>query len=106
MQIIPTSRLPGQTFNVVLAGQNCTISLYWRQSRLYMDLSVGPNQVCQGAVCQNCVSILQSKSRFFSGSLHFFDLEGDRHPHWEGLNQRYFLVYVEPDESVPDKLRF
>lgn len=110
MQQIPLSQLPAQTFNVVLAGQNCTISIYWRQERLYLDLSVGATVICRGAVCQNRADVLQSKSKDFAGTLHFFDLEGDRAPQWEGLNNgssgRWILVYVEEGEELPRKLRY
>lgn len=113
MQQIPLSQLPAQTFNVVLGGQNCTIALYWRQERLYLDLSVGAIAICQGAICQNRANVLQSKTKDFSGTLHFFDLEGDRPPHWQGLHTgaadsagRWILVYLEANEAMPQKLRY
>lgn len=110
MQQIPLSQIPGQTFNVVLAGQYCTISVYWRQERLYLDLSVGATVVCQGAVCQNRADVLQSKSQYFSGTLHFFDLDGDSPPRFEKLNTgsagRFVLLYLEDGEELPELLRF
>ena len=111
MQQIPLSKIPAQTFNVVLGSsdatrQNCTLSLYWRQTRLYLDLSTADGDVCKGAICQNRADILQSRSRHFDGSLHFFDLEGIRPPHWEGLNDRHVLVYVEKGEELPETLRY
>ena len=110
MQQINISAIPAQTFNVVLHGQYCTISLYWRQERLYLDLAVGAEVVCQGAVCQNRADILQSKSRYFAGTLHFFDLEGDAPPHWAGLHTgadgRFMLLYLEDGEEMPELLRF
>lgn len=106
MQIIPLSQLPAQTLNVVLADQYCTISLYWRQTRLYLDLSVGAFAVCQGAICQDRASVVQSPSRYFNGSLHFYDQEGRRPPQWEGLNTRWVLLFLEEGEEIPEGLRY
>jgi hypothetical protein len=95
---------------VVLGGQYCTLSLYWRQERLYLDLSVGAAAVCRGAVCQNRADVLQSPSRDFAGTLHFFDREGDRPPCWEdvhsGVSGRWMLLYVEDGEEIPAELRY
>lgn len=110
MQQIPLSHIPAQTLHVVLSGQYCTISVYWRQERLYLDLSVGTTVICQGAICQNRADVLQSKSRHFSGTLHFYDMEGDRPPQWErlhtGASGRWALLYLEDGEEVPEALRY
>jgi hypothetical protein len=109
MLTIPLSRIPAQTLNVILAGQYCTLSVYWRQERLYLDLSVGAIAICQGAICQNCADVLQSRSQDFAGTLHFFDQEGDRPPRWDGLHTgssgRWILLYLEDGEEMPLKLR-
>lgn len=106
MQLIPVSQLPAQTLNVVLAGQYCTLALYWRQERLYLDLSVGSALICRGAVCQNRADVLQSPSPDFAGTLHFFDLDGDRAPEWRGLGSRWHLLYAESGEELPESLRY
>lgn len=106
MHAIDLSPLPSQTINTVLGDQNCTISIYWRQQRLYLDLSVGETAVCQGAICQNRADVVQSRSRFFSGSLHFYDTEGDRPPRWEGLNSRWLLLYLPEGETPPESLLY
>lgn len=110
MQLIPLSQIPAQQFNAVLAGQKCTIALYWRQERLYLDLNVGDTVICQGAICQNRAAIIQLCTRHFAGSLHFFDLEGKRPPHWEKLHTgsqgRWALVYLEEGEDIPEKLKY
>ena len=71
---------------------------------------MGAVAVCRGAVCQNRADVLQSKSQDFAGTLHFYDLEGDRPPQWErlhtGASGRWVLVYVEDGEELPLKLRY
>ncbi len=110
MRIIPLSRLAAQTVNVVLDGQYCTLSVYWRQERLYLDLDSDGVAVCRGAICQNGADVPQSKSPRFSGTLHFFDLEGNRPPHWERLHNgdsgRWVLVYASADEVPHEALRW
>jgi len=110
MRQIPLSPIPAQTLQVVLSGRYCTISLYWRQSRLYLDLSAGGAVICQGAICQNRADVLQSKHPDFSGALHFYDLQGDRPPGWEGLHNgssgRWMLLYAEEGEVLPEVLKF
>lgn len=106
MQQIPLSAVPWQTLHIVLDGQYCTMSLHWKQERLYLNLWVNDSPVCQGAICQNRAGIVQSPSLYFKGSLHFVDTEGDSPPHWARLNSRYFLVYLASDEDVPLGLRY
>jgi len=110
MQQIPLSQIPAQTLSVTLAGQSCTLSIYWRQARLYLDLSVGPTVICVGAVCQNRADVLQSKSPDFTGTLHFFDLQGERPPQWEqlytGTDGRFVLYYVAEGEELPQSLMY
>ena len=106
MREIPLSPIPSQELNVILDGQHCTISLYWRQDHLYLDLNVNGGAVCRGAICQNRAEIVQSRTQGFKGSLYFLDLEGDRPPHWEGLNTRWALVYVSEGEERPGGLGF
>ena len=110
MQLVPLAQTPAQTCNIVLADQYCTIRVYWRQDRLYLDLSVGAAVVCRGAICQNLAGVLQSRSRDFAGTLHFFDLEGDRPPRWNGLHNgrtgRWALLFLEETEEIPESLRY
>lgn len=112
MQIIPLNATPAQTFNILLDGQKCTITLYWRQVRFYLDLAVGNTPICVGAICQNRASIVQStaqgltQAQSFAGSLHFFDSTGDAPPHWQGLGSRFQLLFIPEGEPLPEELRF
>ena len=106
MRFIPLSAIPNQTLSVVLDGQDCTISLYWRQVRLYLDLISNGIRVVTGAVCENKANVLQSRRLYFQGSLHFFDGEGDRPPRYEGLDTRWVFVFIHEGETLPEKLRY
>lgn len=106
MQNIPLSTFPAQTFQIVLDDQQCRITLYQRGRRMYLDLDVGDEAVCRGAICQNRASIVQSPTRLFSGTLHFWDTLGDDPPRYDLLGTRFLLLYVTADEGMPDALKF
>ena len=107
MLFIPLAAIPSQTLNIVLDGQDCTISLYWRQERLYLDLISNGQAIVVGAICENKANVLQTDHLYFKGSLHFFDSEGDSPPRYEGLNYiRWVLVFIAEDEDLPESLRF
>ena len=107
MQVIPLRAIPAQEFQVVLDGQDCTISLYWRWGRLYLDLTVGAEPVCRGALCQCGAGVTQFPSVAFSGSLHFWDVLGKLDaPRYDGLGERFILVYLSAGEDVPESLSY
>ena len=106
MESITLSALPAQTFQAILDDQQCRISLYQRGRRMYLDLDVDDEPVCRGAICQNRASVVQSPTRLFSGSLHFWDTRGDEPPQYDRIGSRFLLLYVADGEELPDALRF
>lgn len=106
MQVIPLLAIPSSTFQVILDDQQCRISLYQRGRRMYLDLDVDDEAVCRGAICQNRASVVQSPTRLFSGTLHFWDTLGDEPPRYDLLGTRFLLLYVADGEELPDALRF
>lgn len=104
MIVINITPSPNQMFQVTLDGQYCTILLRWKGNRLYMDLSQADAPVCNGAICVNLASIVQSPTANFRGSLYFVDTLGDEPPVWTLLNDRFFLVYYSEDEDIPERL--
>lgn len=106
MQKIPLKQVPSQKIRVVLGGQNCTISAYYRFGAVYMDLYVGNVLVEQGAVCRNRASIIKVANSTFTGSLHFLDLRGDDEPDYHLFNDRFILLFVAANEDLPAGLRY
>ena len=98
---IATSPLPSQEFRCVLDNQYCVIALYHRGGRLYMDLTSGDDAVCRGAICQCGGDVVLNVRPVFDGSLHFYDFEGGDPPKWEGLNDRWVLLFLSKDEALP-----
>lgn len=105
MQVINISAFPSQEFTVVLDGQECTISLYTRLGKMYLDLTAGAIPICAGAICQYGTEILQSRNPGFKGTLYFWDNEGTSAPAWEGIGTRYFLLYASDGEELPERLQ-
>ena len=100
MTTIPLQPIPSQELQVLLDGQPCTLSVYWRHWRLYADLYVGDEAVFLGAVCLNGQAVNQSPSADFSGTLVFVDTRGAQHPRWDGLGDRWRLVYLPDGETL------
>ena len=96
---IPLQSIPSQELQVILDGQNCTVSVYWRFWKLYMDLLVDSEPVFTGAVCQNMQWVNQSPSPVFSGGLMFVDALGEEAPRWDGLGSRWSLLYLDAEEA-------
>lgn len=106
MIIIKLTDVPSQTFQVVLGNQNCTISLYQREKRMYMDLIANDVPICAGAICVNGTEIVQYATPSFDGTLHFYDIRGQEAPQWTALVDRFAFLYVSVDEEIPEELRF
>lgn len=106
MTIIPLIAEPSQQFQIILDGQECTISVYQRNQRLYLDLDVDATRIVTGAVCLEGVSVVQKAQSQFTGSLHFVDTQGRAAPEWMGLGARWLLVYASAGEVLPEKLRY
>lgn len=102
---IPLSAEPSKIYKCILNNQECTIKLYQKGRNMFLDLQVGADYVCTGAVCLNLVPIVQASSPNFTGNFVFADILGDTPPQYEGLNSRYFLVYYTADEELPNVIK-
>lgn len=103
---IPLKSIPSQKLRVVLDGQNCTISVYYRFGNTYLDLIVGDVVVEQGAICRNRASIIKIANNTFKGTLHFLDMLGDNDPYYADFGDRYRLFFVSETETLPAGLRY
>ena len=106
MKKIPLKAVPSQRFNVVLDGQNCTINIYYRFGYMYLDLVCNQTVIQTGAICRNRASVIQVSNNAFSGSLHFLDLIGDTDPYYKMFNDRYILLFVGKNETLPEGLKY
>lgn len=93
-------KLKAQSFNVTLDGQRCDIRLTQYSSFIYMDLSVDGRPIMQGVPCLNNNRMVRYTWLGFHGDLFFADLEGNEHPNWNGLGERFKLWYLSEEENV------
>lgn len=97
---LPVKAEPNQRFSVVLNNQDCTIELFQRYDRLYLNLFVNDAPVVLGVVCLDRVNLAITSSPLFKGFLYFADTLGDSAPQWEGLGSRYWLIFAREEEMV------
>lgn len=97
---IPLEAIPNQQFEVILDSRNCTVKLYQRGDKLYMDLAVDNSAVFYGAICEDRNPILRRVATSFKGNLAFIDTLGSNDPRYSLLNSRYYLVYFSGAEEL------
>lgn len=98
MQVVPIQDIFNQEFQVVLAGQNCTINVYQLSTGLFCDLYVAGVLVIAGVICEDRNRIVRDLYLGFIGDLAFVDLQGESNPLSPGLGTRYVLIYLEASD--------
>jgi hypothetical protein len=95
MLVIPLSATPSQSLNVLLASQNCQISVYEKSTGVFLDLYVNNAPVMTAVLCRDRVKLVRESYLGFAGDLCFFDTQGTSDPTNSGFGSRYQLVYLE-----------
>lgn len=105
METIPVSAVANQTFQVILGDQDCSFRIYTRPERaggalrLYMDLYVNEAVVFYGVICKDGVLLPLADYMPFEGGLLFVDMEGAADPEYQGLGDRWRLLYLTQAEA-------
>lgn len=103
-QVIPLAAVPAQTISIVLAGQNCQLSVYQKTTGLYLDLVVGGAPILTGMVCRNAARLLLDRVYLgFIGDMIFVDTQAatlldGTDPTYTRLGTQYQLIYLTGDE--------
>lgn len=101
---IPLSALPNQELMSVLGEQRCTLHVFDRDGRLYLDLFCDYEPVQMGAICLPFAPIITAVGRPFKGQLRIVDLlakpKAQTIPNYAGLGTRYFMYYLTPEEET------
>lgn len=95
MQQIPILPKPSQTTSVILANQNCQISLYQKSTGIFFDLIVNNKPVVTTRLVRNAVPLVRQKYLGFIGDLFIMDMQGNQDPEYKELGTRYMLYYLE-----------
>lgn len=102
-QQIPLQAVPSQTLQVVLAGQQCAVSLYVKTQAMFFDLALSGNPIAYAVQVKNLVSLVPTAYFGFVGWLLMVDTQGVDDPQYTGLGTRWQLLYLtEADLATYD----
>lgn len=104
-QGIPLNPVPNQTLQIVLAGQNCQITVYTAPNGLlFIDIEQNDAPVRVGVIAENLNKIIKYLYFGFSGDFVFVDtqpdpINGASDPLYAGLGTRFLLLYLTAAEA-------
>lgn len=98
MQQIPLQPIPSQSTKVVLGGQNCQLLVYQKPQGVFVDINVDGVDISVGTIARDAVPLISREYAGFSGNLLFIDSQGSADPSYEGLGDRFALVYLTAEE--------
>lgn len=116
MKVVPLSAVPSQTLQIVLGGQNCSISVYIKtgadladqtlqtpKQQTYMDLGYNGITVTTTALCLDQEQVLLDRQYLgFVGDFMFVDTQGNDDPVYTGFGTRWVLLYLEAADLVTE----
>lgn len=98
MRTVPLQPVPSQSTKVVLGGQNCQILIYQKPQGCFVDINADGVDIVVGIICRDAVPLISREYAGFSGNLLFIDSQGSADPSYEGLGDRFALVYLTAEE--------
>lgn len=98
MQTIPLQPVPAQTVKVVLANQDCQITLRHQAQGLFADVVADGVTLTSATIARDAIPIMPRDYLAFSGNLLFIDTQGAEDPTYLGLGSRFQLVYLTAEE--------
>lgn len=91
---VPLNPVPAQSVAVVLANQNCIITLRQLGDRQYLSLAVGGTVICENVLLVAASPIVQAAYLSFVGELAVIDLTGaNEAPAYTGWGGRWQLLF-------------
>lgn len=96
---VPLLAVKSQTLTIDLGDQAQTrLNVYNRRYGLFIDVLLDNVLVIGGVICLNKNRIVRSKYLGYSGDFIFFDTQGTSDPTYDGLGDRYQMLYLTPAE--------
>ena len=92
---IPLSATPAQKTTVTIDEQDITVSLRTMLGKLYADVQLDGRHLIRNRVCLNGMPLINESWRGLNGELYFIDTQGQGNPQWQGLGDRFVLVYQD-----------
>lgn len=94
---IPLSAVPYQTVSAVVNGQNYRITVRQNGAFVYTSVMVDGEKVVDNALAVARGRVIPFAQTVAQTMLYWLDTQGDDRPQYEGLGDRWKLVY-ESDE--------
>lgn len=98
MQSVPLQPVPSQSTKVVLGGKNCQILVYQKPQGVFVDINADGSDIVTGVIARDAVPLVCRGYAGFAGNLLFIDSQGSADPSYEGLGDRWALVYLTAEE--------
>lgn len=98
MQEIPIQPVPSQITKVVLGGKNCQILVYQKPQGVFVDINADGSDIVTGVIARDAVPLVCRDYVGFPGNILFIDTQGSADPSYEGLGDRWTLVYLTAEE--------
>ena len=98
MQSVPLQPVPSQSTKVVLGGQNCQILVYQKPQGVFVDINADGVDISVGTIARDTLRLISREYAGFSGNLLFIDSQGSADPSYDGLGDRFALVYLTAEE--------
>lgn len=98
MQTVPLQPVPSQSTKIVLGGQNCQILIYQKPQGCFVDINADGVDIVVGIIGRDAVPLVCREYTGFIGNLLFIDTQGSDDPSYEGLGDRWTLVYLTAKE--------
>lgn len=98
VKTIPLDAVAFQKLTCSIEGKAVTLSIRQLGSSIYTDLAIDGEQINQGVRAVNGGSVMPYPHHQFSTNIYWKDAKGDTDPRYDGLGDRYFLLFEESDE--------
>jgi hypothetical protein len=97
-QQIALQPVPSQQLQVVLDGQQCSLSIYVKSQCMFFDLALSGSPIAYAVQCKNMISLVPTSYLGFEGYLVFVDTQGSEDPQYSGLGSRWQLLYLDAED--------
>lgn len=91
--VIPLAPEKAQTVTTTIADQRIRLHVYQKAFGVFVDVYVNDQLILGGVLARNMVRLIRSTYLGFVGDLVFFDTQGNAAPSYEGLGDRFVLLY-------------
>ena len=98
MNRVPLQAVPSQIVLVNLNNQSVQIAVYQKPEGIFVDVNSNGVDIVIAVQALNGVPLICRQYLGFIGNLIFADTQGMTDPTYEGMSERYALIYLSPED--------